>query len=370
MCWCPVTNLDQGDAAHEWNMGLTRSTLATTDANVSKGLAAEFANYVNAVGFKNPATGEKLTLSATSNGYYQSGSYYEYVMGVINDAVSRYNRYNNASIAPYSTTDNTALYSFVSSYKKATKGIGAYDNYQAKSAIENTLFGIAGTAGHFDQYLGEVVNTNANSYYASFAADLANTNVDAAGNNVQKRLMMYTPVFYLISNNTYYNGGGNGSSDVAPYWRIRTGINQSDAPLSTEINLALALKNYSGVKDVDFETIWGQSHVLAEDNGISASDANFIAWVQKCAPATITSSSNIKNSDDAIKAFSHDKKIHITGELTGYNATLVNISGSTVGNYKLTNNGQTTLDESGLINGVYILRVFKGSKMYSFKLII
>jgi len=368
MCWCPVTNLDQGDAAHEWNMGLTRSSLSTTDANVSKGLAAEFANYINTVGFKDPNTGEILSLTPTANGYYQSGSYYEYVMGVINDAVSRYNKYNNANLASYSTTDNAALYSFVSGYKKATKGIGAYDNYRAKNAIENTLFGIAGTAGHFDQYLGEVVNTHANSYYASFTTDLANTNVDAAGNNVLQRLMMYTPLYFLVSNSKYYSDGGSGSSDVAPYWRIRTGINQSDAPLCTEINLALALKNYIGVKDVDFETIWGQGHTLAEDSGTS--DANFIAWVQKCAPANMASSYNIKNNEGSVKAYSFDKKIYVIGELSGYQATLVNINGSTVRNYKLTNHGQTTFDESGLNHGVYILRIFSGSIMYSFKLVI
>ena len=370
MCWCPVTSLEQADAAHEWNMGLTRSSLSTADAGVSKGLAAEFATYVNAIGFKHPVTGNVLSLTATDNGYYQSGSYYEYVMSVINDAVSHYNTINNASVASYSLTDNTALYSFASTNKKATKGIGAFDNYASKSTLENTLFGIAGTAGHFNKYLGEIVNTYASTYYPSFTTDLAITNVDAAGNNVEKRVMLYSPLYYLIDNNTYYSGGGTGSSDVAPYWRIRSGIKQSDTPLNTEINLALALKNDTDVKDVDFATVWGQAHVLAEDFGESNSTANFIAWVQKCVPAIITSSHNIINTDDAVKAYSFDKKIYITGELAGYNATLININGSTVRNYKLTNNGQSIFDESGLIDGVYILRVYKGSKISAFKLVL
>jgi hypothetical protein len=370
MCWCPVTSLEQADAAHEWNMGLTRSGLATADANVSKGLAAEFATYVNAMGFKNPTTGATLTLTATSNGYYQAGSYYEYVMGVINDAVARYNKNNSASVAAYSTTDNTALYTFASTYKKATKGLGAFDNYQAKSALENSLFGIAGAAGHFDQYLGEVVNTYASSYYPSFTTDLANTNVDAIGNNVQKRLMMYSPLYYLINNTAYYNGGGSGSSDVAPFWRIRSGINQSDTPLNTEMNLALALKNYSGVKDVDFETIWGQAHVTAEDNGSSASDANFIAWVQKCVATASTGINNTKNTDNDVNAYSAGKVIYINGKVSGYNASLCNINGTNVGNYKLTNDGLTTLNVGGLGNGIYVLKVNNGNKIYIFKLIL
>jgi hypothetical protein len=287
MCWCPVTSLDLGDEAYEWNMGLTRSSLSNADASISKGLAAQFATYVNAVGFRNPSTGGTLTLSSTSNGYYQKGSYYEYVMGVINDAVSRYNSYNGGSVASYSTTDTSALYSFVSEYKNASKGLGAYDDYATKGNPENTLFGISGTPGHFDQYLATLINTYASAYYSYFTSDLATTNVDAIGNTVQKRLMMYSPLYYLINNTTYYNGGGSGSSDVAPYWRIRTGIDQGDAPLNTEINLALALQNYSGVKNVDFETIWGQGHTQAEDSGDP--NTNFITWVEKCVAAASSS---------------------------------------------------------------------------------
>ena len=256
MCWCPITNLDLGDEAYEWNMGLTRSSLSTADANISKGLAADFATYINYIGLKD-LSGNTLTLSSTTNGYYQKGSYYEYVMGVINDAIARYNTYNSGSISSYSTTDTSALYSFVSKYKNASKGLGAYDDYDAKSNPENTVFGISGTAGQFDQYLASLVNTYSSEYYSSLTSDLASTNVDAEGKTVQTRLMMYSPLYYLINNSSYYSGGGSGSSDVASYWRIRTGIDQGDAPLCTEINLALALKNYSSVKSVDFETIWG-----------------------------------------------------------------------------------------------------------------
>lgn len=283
MCWCPITNLDMGDASYEWNMGLTRSSLSSADQNISKGLAAVFAEYVNAVGFVHPSSGATLTLSATSDGYYQSGSYYEYIMEVVNDAVSRYNSYNNANVSSYSTTDASALSTFCSSYKSASKGLGAFDDYDAKSQAENTLFGISGTAGHFDKYLADLVSQYASSYYSSFSADLSSSNVDAVGRTVEQRLMMYTPLYYLIDNSTYYNGGGSGSSTVAPYWRIRSGIKQGDAALCAEVNLALALQAYDGVESVDFETIWGKGHTEAEDSG-DATD-NFISWVATCCPA-------------------------------------------------------------------------------------
>ncbi len=97
--------------------------------------------------------------------------------------------------------------------------------------------------------------------------------VDAPGTSVTDRVNMYTPLFYLSE---YYDGYH--TSNVASYWRIRSGINQSGTALSTEVNLALALENY-GV-DADFETVWGQAHVEAERVGDSTE--NFIAWVIAC----------------------------------------------------------------------------------------
>jgi len=220
ICWCPISSLEQGDAAYEWNMGLTRSSLGSADASIRKGLASELATYINAFGLKDPATGNTLLLSSTSNGYYQNGLYYEYVMGVINNAITRYNSYNSANVALYSTTDTTALYSFSSTYKKASKGLGVYDDYDQKSNPENTLFGITGTAGHFDQFLAGLIETYTPAYYPSFTADLANTNVDTVGKTVLERLAMYSPLYYLIDNSTYYSGGGSGSSDVASHWRM------------------------------------------------------------------------------------------------------------------------------------------------------
>ena len=86
---------------------------------------------------------------------------------------------------------------------------------------------------------------------------------------------MYTPLYYLLPAQEGFQ-----TANVAKYWRIRTGIAQSDTSLSTEVNLALALDNYDSVESVDFATVWGQQHVQAERTG--GSDENFIAWVQSC----------------------------------------------------------------------------------------
>ena len=98
---------------------------------------------------------------------------------------------------------------------------------------------------------------------------------DAAGNQVQTRVDMYNPLYYLLD---HYDGSG--TSEPAGYWRIRTGICQGDTALTTEVNLALAIASYGPGHDVDFETVWGMGHTMAERKGEST--ANFIAWVRDC----------------------------------------------------------------------------------------
>ena len=139
-----------------------------------------------------------------------------------------------------------------------------------RSQGENILFGYGdGSGAHFDAVMAELLAGT--DYEEAFAEDLAR--VDTLGNSVEYRVNLYSPLYFLSS---YYEGYG--TSQVASYWRIRTGINQSDTALSTEVNLALALEAYGA--DMDFETVWGQAHVEAERTGDSTT--NFIAWVVEC----------------------------------------------------------------------------------------
>jgi len=119
---------------------------------------------------------------------------------------------------------------------------------------------------HFDTVLYEIIKGS--SYEADFTDDLSRT--DALGNSIEYRVKMFSPLYYLME-----EGEGYQTSQVASYWRIRTGITQSDTALTTEINLALALRSYGA--EVDFETVWEQGHTQAERTGDSTD--NFIEWV-------------------------------------------------------------------------------------------
>lgn len=167
------------------------------------------------------------------------------------------------------TATITSIADFVSALKIASKDLGAFDALD-ESQGENILFGDGdGQGDHFDAVMAKLLTDS--DYGEEFEKDMQRT--DALGISVTDRVNMYTPLYYLSD---YYEG--HGTSNVATYWRIRSGINQSDTALSTEVNLALALQNY-GV-NVDFETVWGQAHVEAERTGESTD--NFIEWVIKC----------------------------------------------------------------------------------------
>ena len=89
MDWCPITNLDSADEAYEWMMGVTRSGLPDDEQAVSDALAASFADYINQAGIKDEA-GNVLTLEESADGIYQAGSYYDYILGVIEASLNHF----------------------------------------------------------------------------------------------------------------------------------------------------------------------------------------------------------------------------------------------------------------------------------------
>jgi len=165
----------------------------------------------------------------------------------------------------------TSIAAFTQALKNASKGIAAFDQLNPTQG-ENVLFGYGdGNGAHFDSILAGLVQGS--EYEASFAEDLVKQ--DVLGNTVDVRLDMYNPMYYLSPAYAGYQ-----SAEPAVYWRIRTGINQGDTALCTEIDLALAAESYADGTQVDFETIWGQGHTEAERTG--SATANFIAWVHEC----------------------------------------------------------------------------------------
>lgn len=389
MDWCPITNLDSADEAYEWMMGVTRSGLSDDEQAISDALAASFADYINQAGIKDES-GNVLTLEKSADGIYQAGSYYDYILGVIEASLNRFlsdtefpydssasggknggmggfggpgnpgdlNGFgmpdgkedggrnmggkdgfggpagendiggpDGAKEGPYEDLDDitrieasggitisgtyetvgdyidalnangawvtydaetnsasvTSVSDFVKAFKGVSKNLAAFDQLDAGQG-ENVLFGYGnGNGAHFDALLADILHELDSNYVSDFEEDLQKT--DAVGYTVAQRLNMYTPLYYLLESEDGYR-----SSTPSKHWRIRTGIAQSDTSLTTEVNLALALRNYDGVESVDFETVWGQKHVKAERTGNSTT--NFIAWVNECMKQQFTAMQN------------------------------------------------------------------------------
>ncbi|MFC3927388.1 subtype A tannase [Streptococcus caprae] len=202
----------------------------------------------------------ETTSSLDLTGTYNSAQEYIDALNAESEWVTYDEKTNTATI--------TSVADFVKYLKPASKALAAFDALD-KSQGENQLFGVDGTSIHWDSYVAEAAKGT--DYEDDFATDLETT--DSLGTDLTTRINMYSPLYYLAS-----TSDGANSSNVASYWRIRTGINQGDTALSTEVNLALALENY-GIEDVDFATVWGYGHTEAEITG-NASE-NFIDWVNE-----------------------------------------------------------------------------------------
>ena len=296
MDWCPITDLDTANAEYEWMMGCTRPERTAEEQAISDGLAKAYADYVNSAGFVS-LDGEALTLEESKDGIYQAGSYYEFIKSVIEESLNHFlsdtdfsdivfnNSYGSAKNyidnlnadgkwVTYNESTNTATITSIADFSKhcknATGMVVAFDQPQS----QNTLFGCGdGKGSHFDKILAGVLKELNSEYAADYAADIHKT--DSVGYTVEQRVNMYTPLYYLMETREGY-----GKSTVAKYWRIRTGIEQVNTSVTTEVNLALALEHCAGVRNVDFETVWAQNHTAAERTGDSST--NFIEWVHSC----------------------------------------------------------------------------------------
>lgn len=185
----------------------------------------------------------------------------------------------------YDEKTNTATISsveaFVEHMKQATKSVGAFDDLQ-KAQAENLLFGNGqNDALHFDGNMTYFMEKRQNTYknYSDYDDSIRQAyegdmnKVDALHVDTLTRQLMYDPMTFIL-----VPAGEKKPSTLAKHWRIHTGISQGDTALTTEVNLALALKQRKDVEDVDFATVWEKKHTMAERTG--SSTENFIQWVK------------------------------------------------------------------------------------------
>ena len=177
----------------------------------------------------------------------------------------------------------TNLGDFVRHLKPAAKSVCAFDAID-RSSVENQLFGVNENGSlHFSRMVRDLLSAEREKYaqgdgwharyVREWTGDLARR--DAQRAPMAARVNMFNPLYFLSGS---YEGFG--TTKVAPYWRINSGIFQTDTSLCTEVNLSLALGQYEGVEEVSFNPVWGQGHVLAENGG--AVEKNLLSWITAC----------------------------------------------------------------------------------------
>ena len=200
------------------------------------------------------------------SGTYASASEYITALNANEEWVFYDEKTNSAKIS--------SVEAFMRNVKQLQKSVGAFDDMSGNQP-ENTLFGLGDGKGlHFDALMAQVLEEADSELAEKYKADLSKK--DSLGSTMEERNNMYNPMYYLSSAYKGYK-----SSTVAKFWRIHAGIFQGDTAISTELDYALALKNYgSEVESVDFTEVWGLYHTEAERTGTSTE--NLIAWIKEC----------------------------------------------------------------------------------------
>ncbi len=177
----------------------------------------------------------------------------------------------------------TSMWDFVKHCRPAQKGVCAFDALD-RSTTSNQLFGVDDESSlHFDETVATLLGDNADKYsdlkgwkddlVSDWAQDIVK--LDSLKTDMQSRVNAMNPLYALSG---HY--AGFGSCEVAPHWRINTGLFQSATALCADVNLAVALGAYDGVKDVAFTPVWGRGFELAETSGDA--QENFVSWVTDC----------------------------------------------------------------------------------------
>lgn len=258
-CYCPIHNLENADAAYEWQFGGIRDyhrtrhqrtengivripeegAMSDRQMELSRKLKKLFPAYLNSLNLKDE-NGNSLNLD--ENG---EGSFMEYIKGQILKATQRELRFHHTAnhlsglAAAGSNVDTFPALTIREervvgldwkAYMKAItrmKPAPAFDATDLKSP-ENEEFGSAEIeARHFSEFSMEHTETE---------AEMAPTGL----------IRMLNPTLYI------------GKADTAKHWRIRHGSFDRDTSFAIPVILALLLENRG--YDVDFLLPWGLPH--------------------------------------------------------------------------------------------------------------
>lgn len=169
--WCPVTSYDVADAAYEWCMGQfsnvdTRAE-GTWTRSFSQNLANSYGNWVNSMDLKDE-NDTALTLAAVQDGTYLDGTYYTYIMNVIQQSAADFCA--NTTF-PYTQTQTTATIPLFPGDPNL--------KIQGTSEIDLNNGGAASTGEQTSENAPTGVSVVQSTVYETLSSYLASLNVDS-----------------------------------------------------------------------------------------------------------------------------------------------------------------------------------------------
>ena len=236
--YCPITDLENADAAYEWIFGDLSS-----DQDLSDALASAYAEYLAALSLEGSDGYGTLTPDIYADylvGRYLAPSATDYLLALSEDERAAYLGANPWIVWENDTASFT-LEDFVAHVGRS-KAVTAFDSLALTSA-ENGLFGNKTTdARHFTEFVAEQTGTTLDSDIASLVT-------------------LMNPMAFI----------GQDSASTATYWWLRVGSSDTDTSPTVLANLAIALENQGN--SVDASYYWDAGHGADED------PEAFIAWI-------------------------------------------------------------------------------------------
>ena len=305
-CYCPIIDLDHADIAYEWMFdgdykadGMPGICAGDPFSEFQKALSgllsAEYVQYFNSLHLVNPSSGSRLLLSGDG----KSGSGYEFLMDVIENAAAKFLRLLQEGRGPLSCTPEQYL---TGNYRKMvpdfdrlppamkeisgddksswlkwdghTASVGSFENFKKnylnrlkpcsafdtldKVQAENQEFGDAAhDFVHFDVYMQDALEKLKGRFpteYAALKDEFSGLSGDTA---LTERKYLINPFSYI---------GTGEKADLAEHYRIRVGTHDPHTSFTMAMTLALKLKA-AGCRDVNYEMVWDFDHGPADYAG-------------------------------------------------------------------------------------------------------
>jgi hypothetical protein len=275
--YCPIANLEQADAAYEWQFNgiheykkidfsmldykVQRKEIAGTmtaaQISLSNELKSLFPAYVNGLKLHGQG-GELLSLDATGN-----GSFKDYVKSlVIASAQKALDQGQNLSAHAWLRIEGRTVRDL---------DFDRYLRYLERQKVPPAFDGVDLSTGENQLFGNERIDKR---HFTEFA--VSHDTATGAGRADERIVGMMNPMNYI---------GAPGAKN-AKYWRIRHGAKDKDTSLAIPALLALALRNQNTA--VDFALPWERPH-----SGDYDLDELF-AWMEKISAVSDTKQ-NLRN---------------------------------------------------------------------------